>query len=530
MTSPAWPWTEPLGERTVASLLHDQAGADPNRVFCLHDDRRLSIGQLDAAVRRTASALLELGLAPGDRVATVLGNGLDQVFVMLACLSTGIVWVPINLHQRGRSLVHILENAGPSLVILDPTLGTPASDAEALPRHLRVIAAQPHRSVRGPSLAELVADASEAPSGLEPQPDDLVCISYTSGTTGKPKGVMLTDRMFRACATGVQHTTGATQGDVAYVWEPLHHNGGNQMVVFGLMSSVTLAIATSFSASRFWQDVARTGATHVHYLGGVLQILLKQERTQAEADHSVRVLWGGGCPRELWGAVERRLGLTPREVYGMTETASVTTANIDGTPGSVGRPLPHFAVAVGAKDGRVTRDAGVVGEILVQGREPGLLTRGYFGDDAATARLLPGGPWLRTGDRGSLDEEGNLFFSGRLNDSVRRRGENVSAWEVESVIGDHPHVAECAMIGVRAEIGEQDIKVFVRPVDGETVDPVNLVEWCMRHMAKYQIPRYIAIVDHFEKTPTERIKKEVLADLDVDTWDRERPSARASGA
>lgn len=520
--APADRASDPIGDITVGDMLAEQLLLAPDRVFCRYAGQALTVQELADNVRRVANVLSDLGIKRGDRVATILGNGFEQVYVMLACLTSGYVWVPVNHNQRGKALDHLLANADPRLVVIDPLLNTPAADPARLPRHLRLLAATPHAGVPGPSLVERAAEAASGAPEHQALADDVVCISYTSGTTGKPKGVMLTNRMFRACAVGVRHTISPEGGDVVYVWEPLHHNGGNQMVILGLLAPVTLALGSRFSARRFWTEVAESGATHIHYLGGVLQILLKQQPTSAEVSHRVRVLWGGGCPRELWFEAERRFGLTPREVYGMTETASVTTANIDGPAGSVGKSLPHFEVAIGRRDGSVNPAPGELGEILVRERRPGILTPGYFRDPDATERLrVPGSPWLRTGDSGLLDEDGNLFFFGRLNDSVRRRGENVSAWEVESVISDHPLVAECAMIGVPAEIGEQDIKIFVRPVDGATLDPLALIDWCAARMASYQVPRYVSIVDSFEKTPTQRIKKEVLSHLSVETWDRE---------
>ncbi|HEX2195527.1 MAG TPA: AMP-binding protein, partial [Actinomycetota bacterium] len=286
-----------------------------------------------------------------------------------------------------------------------------------------------------------------------------------------------------------------------------------------LLAPVRLVLVERFSASRFWPLARARGVTHVHYLGGILQILLKQPAAADDADNPVRVAWGGGCPAETWEAFERRFGVVVREDFGLTETSSIVTVNLEGKVGSVGRVLPWFDVRVVDEDGR-DAPPGVTGEILVGERIPGLLTRGYFQNEDATRALLRDG-WLHTGDLGHLDEEGHLWFGGRKKDSVRRRGENVSAWEVESVVNQHPDVEESALVGVATDVGEEDLKLFVKQRAGAALHPQALVEWCEARMAYFQVPRYVAFVDAFPKTPTERIRKEELSRDTSGCWDRE---------
>jgi crotonobetaine/carnitine-CoA ligase len=202
----------------------------------------------------------------------------------------------------------------------------------------------------------------------------------------------------------------------------------------------------------------------------------------------------------------------------MTESSSFTTCNDNGTHGSVGRPMPWFEVALIDPEGRPVAQ-GERGEIVVRARDPLALTRGYLDNPEATARTLRDGA-LHTGDHGSFDAEGNLFFHGRMTDSARIRGENVAAWEVESIAAQHPSVADCAMLGVAAEIGEQEIKLFVQPRDGETLDAPALAAWLSTRLARHQLPRYIAIVPGFERTPSQRIMKHRLSRRTDDCWDR----------
>jgi crotonobetaine/carnitine-CoA ligase len=207
----------------------------------------------------------------------------------------------------------------------------------------------------------------------------------------------------------------------------------------------------------------------------------------------------------------------------MTETSSYATYNPDQRFGSVGKALPYFDVQIGDADGKALSD-GQVGEIMVREKEPGLLLAGYYNNPDATRGALRGG-WLYTGDLGRRDEDGYFYFLGRKKDSVRRRGENISAWEVESVLNDHPDVEECALIGVSSDIGDEDLKIVIKPVANRKPDPAVIATWCADRMPYFQVPRYFAFVDNFEKTPTERIKKEKLSRSTTDCWDREKARA-----
>ena len=307
-----------------------------------------------------------------------------------------------------------------------------------------------------------------------------------------------------------------------FVWEPLYHIGGAQLLPLPMIRDVTLAMVDRFSAGRFWSQVKAEGATHIHYLGGILQILLKQPPSPLDRDHGVRIAWGGGCPPDIWPQFQSRFGVEIRECYGMTESSSITTFSDTGLVGSVGRCMPWFSVTLLDPEGRALSQ-GERGEIVVETTLPGAIFRGYLDDAEATARALRDGK-LHSGDLGSLDAEGNLYFHGRMTDSVRCRGENVSAWEVEHVAAEHEAVEDCAMIGVATDIGEQDIKLFVKLREGAIVDPAILSDWLSQRLASYQNPRYIAFVDEFERTASQRIMKYKLSSRPDDCWDRRGPT------
>ena len=307
-----------------------------------------------------------------------------------------------------------------------------------------------------------------------------------------------------------------------YLWEPLFHIGGAQMIVLPLIRDVTLVVAERFSASRFWADLKACGATHMHFLGGILQILLKQPPGPLDRAHGVRIAWGGGCPRDVWEPFEARFGVEIRECYGMTECSSFTTANLDGTVGSVGKPLPWFDVALVDAGGQAGRDRASEARWWCASDCPARSRADTSRIRTQPPRPCATGPSTRA-ISASRDAAGNLYFHGRMTDSVRVRGENVSAAEVEDVARKHPAVEDCVMIGVAADVGEADIKLFVKLKPGMSLTPAGAVAWLAPRLARYQRPRYIALVDEFERTPSQRIMKHKLSKRTDDAWDAASP-------
>jgi crotonobetaine/carnitine-CoA ligase len=493
-----------------APLLARRVRENPTGLFARYEGVPLSFADLDRMANALAHWMRSLGLAPGDRVALMLRNSPLAPALLFAIAKARAVWVPMNVQSRGENLGYLLDHAAPRLIIADAVLTDTVRASGAQLARTRIFATEVLRTIA----------AKEAPSWHEhaPAADDTYAVMYTSGTTGRPKGVIVSHRMLRLSGEAVALVAAARPGDVMFMWEPLYHIGGAQMVVLPLIRDVTLAMVEHFSASRFWRQVRHNGASHIHFLGGVLQILLKQPPSDLDRRHGARIAWGGGCPREIWRAFEQRFGVDIRECYGMTECSSITTFNDDGTLGAVGKPTPWFSVTLLDAAGAPV-PTGARGEIVVRSSLPGAITQGYLSNPEATARAFRGDAF-HTGDLGSFDEAGNMYFHGRMTDSVRVRGENVSAMEVELVAAKHPAVEDCAVIGVAAEIGEQEIKLFVKCRAGAALKPADLSDWLAERLAPYQNPRYIVIVDEFERTASQRIKKHKLAALTAAAWDR----------
>jgi len=422
--------------------------------------------------------------------------------------------VPVNPALVGEPLAHVLRTVEPGLILCDAAL---ADGLTQLPQTQGVPIITP---------AQWHQDACDFDAAL-PAPEALAAIMFTSGTTGPAKGVMVTHSMLALAAQSVALCADLREEDRLFVWEPFHHIGGAQVILLPLVRSVSLHIVARFSASRFWQQVGDAGCSHIHHLGGIIQILLKQAPTAHDRAHRVRIAWGGGCAREVWRVFEERFGVQIRECYGMTECSSLTTWNSDGTLGSVGWPAPWFEVDVQDAQGRVLGAGQGRGEIVVRARLPGAITPGYYRNGQASQQAIRA-DGFHTGDLGAWDTEGRLYFHGRMSDSVRCKGENVSAFEVESVALRHPQVRDAAMVGVATDVGEHDIQLFIQPQPDCQPDPAEIWTWMAAQLAPYQRPRYIALVADFPRTASQRIQKHRLVIDPAARWQAERVATPVS--
>ncbi|WP_027775288.1 AMP-binding protein [Paraburkholderia caledonica] len=478
---------------------------DPARTIVHFEDRAISCEDAARHVVQLQRWFAAQGLEQGDRVAVMLGNSPEHIHLIYALHLSGLVWVPVNTKLRAAGLEYLLQHAEPKLFVVDDEFDTVTAQLDCgAARRTHLPAFDAH---------DTSTEFATPAIGVH----DPLCIIYTSGTTGAPKGVVFTHRMMRIASEAALRVADVRDSDRLFLWEPLCHIGGAQMLLLPFLANVTLHAVPRFSASQFWPQIEHAGATQLHYLGGVLDILMQLPEREQPAKHTLRVAWGAGVSASSWEGIQTRLKVSLRECYGMTECSSFATANVTGKAGSIGRALPWIDIALLDENGRPVKE-GEAGEIVLTSKVEGTFLPAYLKNPDATKAALRNGR-LHTGDRARRDADGDLFFIGRQTDSMRVRGENVSAWEIERIFAAHPAIRASAAIGVASAIGEQDILLDVQFKD-EPVEWTALHAWACERLASFQLPRYYRAVAGFEMTASERVKKHLLSRDTGNAWDR----------
>ncbi len=515
---------------SVCDLLGERASTNGARELLRFEGRRATIAEVDARSSRLSAVLGTLGVRRGDRVAILLPNGIEFPVAWLAVAKAGAVVVPISTKWRETDLSHVLRDSGASLAIASPDHALTLTALRAHCRGLRDV------TVFGPpgelAAAKLEQALAAVPVGIDfhpSGPDDVVTIQYTSGTTGLPKGCLLTHAYWLELGTRMWHASMWTAADVVLTAQPFSYMDPMWNLVLCLLATVPLVILPRFSASTFWRSVRDQSVTFFYCLGTMPTLLLKQpEDHGVDRGHRVRFVLCSGIPPDLHASFEARWGCPWRETYGTTELGVVTMVPIDdvasvGT-GDLGRVVPGKEIRVVDSEHRDVPD-GIVGELLVRGT--GIMT-GYWNRPEATTAWRRGG-WAHTGDLVRRDATDRLRLVGRLKDMIRRGGENVSAVEVETVLCGHPGVRAAACVPVPDELRGEEVKAFVQLVPGETpatLPPQALLAHVRARLADFKVPRYVEYVDTLPMTPSERVAKHELLARNVDqrrgAWDANR--------
>ena len=516
-------------EDCVTGRLIDRwAAAQPDKVYAVFPDgAEWTYAELRERVRRTALGLQRLGVRQGDHVVSWLPNGPDALRVWFALNYLGAVYVPINIAYRGGLLAHVIENSDASLIVAHADLAPRLAEVDRA--KLRTLVCLSGRLEACGDLEVLGADVLDPKEGeLAPlerpvMPWDTQSIIYTSGTTGPSKGVMSSYLHL--------YTTGAVlpnlTGDDRYMANlPLFHVGGTLPAHIILAKGGSISIVESFNTETFWPTVRRTGTTYVVLLGVMAQFLAKQPPKPDDADNPLRTVMlvpFDFDQREF----SKRFGLHSFTVFNMSEISCPIISEVDPTAiHSAGRPRAGVECRV-VDENDCELSVGEIGELVVRADCPWTMNHGYYKNPEATARAWRNG-WFHTGDGFRRDAAGNFYFVDRMKDAIRRRGENISSYEVEAEVLAHPAVNECAAIAVRSDVSEDEVMVVVAPVPGQKVDPAALLEFLVPRMAHFMVPRFVRIVDELPKTPTQKVRKTVLRDdgITADTWDREAAGIR----
>jgi len=517
----------PPGELCVLRPLLDRwARETPDRVYVITPEgREWSFAAVRDVVIRTAHALRKLGVQQGDHVLTWLPNGMDALRVWFALNYLGAVYVPINTAYRGRILEHVVRNSDAKLMILHAGLVPRLGEIDRAKLEQAVIIGRSDASV--PGVAVHSADALES-DGTDPpvlerpiEPWDSYAIIYTSGTTGPSKGVMSSYMHLYASMASQELFPYLTRDDRWIINLPLFHVGATLFVYAMLMRGGSIVIIERFESDRFWDVVRRTRVTVGQLLGVMAQFLLKRPPAADDRDHTLRHMLMVPLPDDATVFAER-FGVTYYTLFNMTETSIPVASgpNPRGT-GTCGKARGGAQLRlVDEHDCEVP--VGSVGEMVVRTDAPWSMSHGYYKNPEATAAAWRNG-WFHTGDAFRADGDGNYIFVDRIKDAIRRRGENVSSFEVEKEICAFPPVKEAAVIAVRSELTEDEVMAVVAPVPGQSVDPLELTRFLKGRLPYFMVPRYVRVVPELPKTPTAKIQKTELRQdgVTADTWDRE---------
>lgn len=519
-------WLDDPRNWTLPALLRErvQTHGDQTLVTCALGDGRLTYGEADTLSARLAAGLAALGTTRGDRAVMMMGNRVEFVLTWFALNRLGACHAPINLEYRGEFLEHLVNTAGATVMVCEAQyVETIVASQDRMPtlEHLIVVGDIPNDTGRFTphAFADVLVD--DAPPAVEVTPADLYAVMFTSGSTGRSKGALLPQGHARLLNASNAELLGLGPGDVYSTDLPLFHINAHMTVYGSLLAGATARLEERFSASRWLQRIRAANATHTSMLGVMVDFVLRTEPQDSDADNPLRSAWMVPCTPLLSGRFRDRFGLERIATsYGTSEVGMVARRVVDRSEDVSSGPVltDHYEVEIVGPDD-FPLPTGETGEIVVRPRHRWTTTLGYFGMPERSTEAMVN-LWFHTGDVGRFDAHGNLTFVDRLADRLRRRGENVASADVEAVIGDHPGVAEVAVVSVPADEagGEDEIKACIV---GGRFDAEELWAWCDERLPGFAVPRYLQRLDALPKTPTSKvIKHELRAHTGGELFDR----------
>lgn len=514
---------------TIDRLLDLRASDSADTTFLRFTGGDLTFGEARRRSMCLANGLADLGVQRGQLVPVLMGNGPEFAIAWLALCTLGAVSTLLNTDFRGPALLHALNLSGAETVVIDARfVPNVAGVLGELPHIRRVIVAgftdEVAAHLTGVEVLDLgtVSAADEMVIPSLHASSDPAMVLFTSGTTGPSKGCVLSHRYAVRQAELMIENLRLRPDDVLYCPFPMFHIDATVLtVVPAMLLATTAAIGDRFSASGFWDEIRAAQATVFDFMGATLTMLHKRPAAIDDGDNSARLGWGVPVP-EFAADFEKRFGVHLVELYGSTDAGVPIYHPVDThrRQGSCGRPIAQYDVRLfDESGGEVGMDE--VGEIVIRPNEPSLMSDGYYGM-AATSLESRRDLWFHTGDLARRDAEGFFYFVGRRTDSIRRRGENISAFEVEEVVKLHPCVLDAAAFGVPSEFTEDDVMIAVVVRSGHAFDPAELIAFCTSRMGRHMIPRFVDVVEALPRTPTEKVEKSLLRESGVTptTWDR----------
>jgi crotonobetaine/carnitine-CoA ligase len=516
----------PREECVLRYVLEQRAALHPDRTFIrLGDGTSIGYGQFLKMVERTAAGLASLGVRQDDTVTVWLPNGVEMIRIWFAINWLGAIYVPINVAYRGNLLAHVIANAGSKIIVASSDLVRRLQEVDRANLETLVVVGGDGDEIEG--LTKINAETLDQHSSGVPElarsiePWDVQSIIFTSGTTGRSKGVV-------SSYAHMWHMSGREafymldDDDCFLLYGPLFHVGGTLPVVAMLNRGGTVAVAGEFATESFWSSVRATRATFVILLGVMSSFISKRPPAPDDRDHTLKKAMMIPLPDDSRDFAQR-FGVTVWTLFNMTEiNVPIVSEPNPAVVGTCGKRRPGNDLRI-VDEFDCEVPCGKVGELIIRSEAPWALNSGYFRNDEATVRAWRNG-WFHTGDGFRCDADGNYFFVDRMKDAIRRRGENISSFEVEVEIMAHPDIRECAVVAVPNEMSEDDVLAIVAPAPSRSIDPVELLDFLRPRLAHFMLPRYIRVLSELPRTPTQKVEKYLLRQQGVaeGTWDREK--------
>jgi crotonobetaine/carnitine-CoA ligase len=525
-------------QTTVLAALAERLATDPDGPYLdfssAGESVKLTASEMDREANRLAHTLRELGVGHGDRVATLLENRAEQVVSFFGALKLGAVQVPINTAYKGEFLRHQLADSGAKVFIVQGDFASRAVEVVGdgtTPDLTHCITVDPPDAVidARPTLTwqdALDAGADSPVADVDVRPGDLACFIYTAGTTGPSKGCMLSHNYIVSLADQIARAWQRRSDDVVMTPLPLFHFNAISVCVVGtLLTGGRASIERRFSVSNFWPEIKRTGATMVSMLGSPAILIANADDHPDQHGHKLRLCAAAPMPPDTDRLWQERFGCkTFSAGYGLTEASliSMLDAGEPNRPGAAGKPnTVEFDVRL-VDDDDVEVGQGDVGEIVCRPNGPNLMFAGYWNRPDSTVEATTN-LWFHTGDLARIDDEGFIYFVDRKKDALRRRGENISSFEMEKVLFGHAVIRDVAVHAVPSPLGEDDVKVTAVLQADSKVTEEELCRWVAERVPFFAIPRYIEFRADLPRNPVGRVLKYQLRDEGVTehTWDRE---------
>ena len=536
------PLALPAPRRTLPAMLLRQAALFGTRALLRIGSQQWTHADAAGVAAARAAALTGAGVQRGDRVALMSANRAEFLEVFLGCGWLGAVVVPINTAAMGPQIEYFLADSQARLLVIESALlqRLPPAALERLSVQQVWVLGDPQDTGAAAAPASQAAPVSQAhgtrvpvlpyPAGGDAlaaapvDPGDPLAILYTSGTTGPAKGVVCPHAQYYWWGVHSAEVLGIGARDVLCTTLPLFHINALNTFAQAMLAGCTVVFESRFSASGFWPAMQAQGATVVYLLGAMVPILLAQPPGPLERGHSVRIGLGPGVPAAAGQSFLARTGVRLLEGFGSTETNFViATAPDSPRTGVMGWLRPGFEARV-ADEGDVELAAGQAGELLLRAHEPYAFASGYFNMPDKTVQAWRN-LWFHTGDRVVREADGAFRFIDRIKDAIRRRGENISSFEVEQVLLSHPAVAACAVYPVRSELAEDEVMAALVARAGKSIDPAELMVFCATRLPHFSVPRYIDLLADLPRTENGKVQKYKLREQGVSSTTWERPSA-----